>query len=99
MTGLLAECVSYFAGLQAHEYERDQPGMRLGEFFDSVRGKWKTETPPPQVREQSVQPCHWPHSPSMAWGRSPMSTHRPPKHHWLGSDGWRQEFRLLSRFL
>ncbi len=44
MTGLLAECVSYFAGLQAHEYERDQPGMRLGEFFDSVRGKWKTET-------------------------------------------------------
>jgi len=30
--------------LQAHEYEEDQPTMQLGEFFQSVEGKLKTQT-------------------------------------------------------
>lgn len=29
--------------LQAHEYESQQPGMVLQEFFDSTAGKWRTE--------------------------------------------------------
>ena len=29
--------------VQAGEYERDQPGVELQEFFDSTAGKWRTD--------------------------------------------------------